>query len=136
VFHGRFSDTAPDILLEPAQLYSLTHARSPIEDADWLSGDHRMDGVIAAAGPHVRADAFAEPAFLVDMAPTILAALGTSSPVKHDGQVLSALVGEEGQVAAARAATESSPEDRHSSGLDDTEAEELEDHLRGLGYLE
>jgi predicted AlkP superfamily phosphohydrolase/phosphomutase len=136
VFHGRFSETAPDILLEPAPLYSLTHARTPIEDADWLSGDHRMNGVIAAAGPHVRPDAFAEPAFLVDMAPTILAALGTSSPVKHDGQVLSALVGEEGQAAAARAATDSSSEDRDSSGLDDTEAEELEDHLRGLGYLE
>jgi predicted AlkP superfamily phosphohydrolase/phosphomutase len=136
VFHGRFAETAPDIMLEPAPLYSLTHARTPIEDADWLSGDHRMDGVIAAAGPRVRDDGFADPAFLVDMAPTILAALGTASSVKHDGQVLSAVVGEEGQVAAARAATETSSEGRDASGLDDSEAEELEDHLRGLGYLE
>jgi predicted AlkP superfamily phosphohydrolase/phosphomutase len=135
VFHGRFAETAPDILLEPAPLYSLTHARTPIEDADWLSGDHRMDGVIAAAGPRVRGDAFAEPAFLVDMAPTILAALGTASSVKPDGQVLSAVVGEEEQAAVA-AAAEPTSETRDPSGLDDTEAEELEDHLRGLGYLE
>src|SRR5918992_1725845 len=101
VFHGRFAETAPDIMLEPAPFYSLTHARTPIEDADWLSGDHRMDGVIAAAGPRVRGDAFAEPAFLVDMAPTILAALGTASSVKPDGQVLSAVVGEEEQAAVA-----------------------------------
>jgi predicted AlkP superfamily phosphohydrolase/phosphomutase len=136
VFHGRFSETAPDILIEPAPLYSLTHARTAIEDADWLSGDHRMDGVIAAAGPQVAADAFSEPAFLVDMAPTILAALGTASSVKHDGQVLSSLVGEEGRVAAVEAASEGDTGSRDATGLDRTEAEELEDHLRGLGYLE
>jgi predicted AlkP superfamily phosphohydrolase/phosphomutase len=137
LFHGRFAETAPDILLEPAPLYSLTHARTSIEDADWLSGDHRMDGVIAAAGPQVGAEALAEPALLVDMAPTILAALGVPASVKHDGQVLVPLVGEEGQVEAARAAAASEPvEARDESGLDENEAEELEDHLRGLGYLE
>jgi predicted AlkP superfamily phosphohydrolase/phosphomutase len=135
VFRGRFSETAPDILLEPAPLYSLTHARTSIEDADWLSGDHRMEGVIAAAGPQVRA--FDEPALLVDMAPTILAALGVPASVKHDGQALSSLVGQDGQVDAARAAAASEPaRAQDESGLNENEAEELEDHLRGLGYLE
>jgi predicted AlkP superfamily phosphohydrolase/phosphomutase len=138
VFTGRFADTAPDIIMEPSPLYSLTHAKSSIEDADWLSGDHRMDGVIAAAGPHVPADAFAEPALLVDVAPTVLAALGVHASVKHDGQVLSALVGEErGPAAAAsdRAASPEAPED-DDSGLDADEALEVEEHLRGLGYVE
>ncbi len=137
VFHGRFAETAPDILLEPAPLYSLTHARTAIEDADWLSGDHRMDGVIAAAGPKVADDAFADPALLVDMAPTVLAALGVPGSVKHDGQVLSKLVGGEGSAAeaqAGRAAAE--PDGPEESGLAENEAEELEDHLRGLGYLD
>jgi predicted AlkP superfamily phosphohydrolase/phosphomutase len=135
VFQGRFAETAPDILLEPAPLYSLTHARTSIEDADWLSGDHRMEGVIAASGPRVQKDAFAEPALLVDMAPTILAALGAPASVKHDGQVLSSLVGGEAEVAAAgvRDAAESSADD---SGLAEDEALEVEEHLRGLGYLE
>ncbi|MGH2682042.1 MAG: alkaline phosphatase family protein [Actinomycetota bacterium] len=135
VFGGKYAETAPDILLEPASRYSLTHARTHIEDADWLSGDHRMAGVIAAAGPRVRADAFAEPALLIDVAPTILAALGVPASVKHDGQVLQALVGDEASVAAAGSGAE--PEEGSGpEGLDAEEALEVEEHLRGLGYLE
>jgi predicted AlkP superfamily phosphohydrolase/phosphomutase len=135
VFQGRFAETAPDILLEPAPLYSLTHARSPIENADWLSGDHRMEGVIAAAGPRVQSDAFSDPALLVDMAPTILAQLGVPASVKHDGQVLSALVGGEAEVAAA-GVRETSSQETSDTGLAEDEALEVEEHLRGLGYLE
>ena len=135
VFQGRFAETAPDILLEPEHLYSLTHARTPIEDADWLSGDHRMEGVIAAAGPKVQSNAFSEPALLVDMAPTILAALGVPASVKHDGQVLSSLVGSEAEVAAA-GVRETAVSDESDSGLAEDEALEVEEHLRGLGYLE
>jgi predicted AlkP superfamily phosphohydrolase/phosphomutase len=135
VFGGKYAETAPDIVLEPAAGYSLTHARTYVEDADWLSGDHRMDGVIAAAGPRVRPDAFAEPALLIDVAPTILAALGVPASVKHDGQVLSALVGEEASVAAAGAVPETEEVAGHG-GLDEEEALEVEEHLRGLGYLE
>ncbi|HVM12536.1 MAG TPA: alkaline phosphatase family protein, partial [Actinomycetota bacterium] len=138
VFQGRHVETAPDIVLEPAPLYSLTHARSAVEDADWLSGDHRMEGVIAAAGPHVRADAFDEPAMLIDVAPTVLAALGVPPSVKHDGQVLTAVVGAEAQaettVAPPPRPQGSDVED--PSGLDEEEARQVEDHLRGLGYLE
>jgi predicted AlkP superfamily phosphohydrolase/phosphomutase len=135
VFTGRFAETAPDIVLEPAPHYSLTHARQAVEDADWLSGDHRMDGVIAAAGPRVRPDAFAEPALLVDMAPTILAALGVPASVKHDGQVLSAVVGDEAAVPGA-GVREEHPRGGEDEGLAADEAQEVEEHLRGLGYLE
>jgi predicted AlkP superfamily phosphohydrolase/phosphomutase len=135
VFTGRFAETAPDILLEPAPLYSLTHAKSMVEGADWLSGDHRMEGVIAAAGPRVRPDAFSEPALLIDMAPTILAALGVPASVKHDGQVLSAVVGDEASVAAA-GVREPEGAAETDTGLAEDEALEVEEHLRGLGYLE
>ncbi|HWC32515.1 MAG TPA: alkaline phosphatase family protein [Actinomycetota bacterium] len=135
VFTGKHAETAPDILLEPAPLYSLTHAKAMIEDADWLSGDHRIEGVIAAAGPKVRPDAFREPPLLVDMAPTILAALGVPASVKHDGQVVGTVVGDEASVDAAKAGVvDESPE--ADAGLDADEAQEVEEHLRGLGYLE
>jgi predicted AlkP superfamily phosphohydrolase/phosphomutase len=135
VFTGRFAETAPDILLEPAPMYSLTHAKSMVEAADWLSGDHRPEGVIAAAGPRVRPEAFAEPAMLVDMAPTILAALGVPASVKHDGQVLSAVVGDEASVGAAGVREPGEARDE-ATGLAEDEALEVEEHLRGLGYLE
>ena len=135
VFSGRYLETAPDMVLEPAPLYSLTHATSVVEDADWLSGDHRMEGVIAAAGPSVQGDAFVQPARLVDLAPTILAALGVPTSVKHDGEVLSSIVGEEAR-AATPAGVAADVGVAADSGLDAEEAREVEEHLRGLGYLE
>jgi len=81
VFKGRHADTAPDVLMEPEVGYSLTHAKSAIEDAKWVSGDHRPEGVIVAVGPNV--SAFEQPPLLVDLAPTrwrsTCAASGTSS---------------------------------------------------------
>jgi predicted AlkP superfamily phosphohydrolase/phosphomutase len=135
VFSGKYLDTAPDIVLEPAPLYSLTHATSVVEDADWLSGDHRIEGVIAAAGPRVQANAFERPAQLVDLAPTILAALGVPASVKHDGRVLSSVVGEEA-LAATTSGVAADVGVKSDSGLDAEEAREVEEHLRGLGYLE
>jgi predicted AlkP superfamily phosphohydrolase/phosphomutase len=135
VFTGRFAETAPDIVLEPAPLDSLTHARSMVEDADWLSGDHRMDGVIVGLGPGVAGGALSEPVLLVDMAPTILAALGVPASVKHDGQVLSSLVGDEASVAGP-GMREAGDNAEERGGLAEDEALEVEEHLRGLGYLE
>ncbi len=135
VFKGRYADEAPDLLLEPAPLWSLTHAKSAVEPADWLSGDHRMDGVLAAAGPTVDIGAFPETARLVDLAPTILAAVRAPASVQHAGGVLRALVGEEAAVAAGDAPAEVDL-DAGGVGLDEMEADEVEEHLRGLGYIE
>jgi hypothetical protein len=66
----------------------------------------------------------------------VLAALKVPASVKHDGQVLSGVVGKESSVAAAAATPAASAAEIDDSGLDDTEAAEVEEHLRGLGYLE
>jgi predicted AlkP superfamily phosphohydrolase/phosphomutase len=133
VFHGKHVDTAPDILLVPAEQYSLTHAKTAVEKADWLSGDHRPEGVIVAAGPGVKP--FEEQPMLIDMAPTILAALDAPASVKHTGRVLHEVVGSEAKVRAGEsvATAEAASEEPTVS---DTEADEMEEHLRGLGYLE
>jgi predicted AlkP superfamily phosphohydrolase/phosphomutase len=133
VFHGKHADTAPDILMEPAEGYSLTHAKSAIEDADWVSGDHRMDGVIVAAGPRVQP--FTTTPMLIDMAPTILAALDAPAGIKHTGSVLPNVVGSEASVKASGVAGTVEIESDEQT-VTDTEADEMEEHLRGLGYLE
>ncbi|HEY3213275.1 MAG TPA: hypothetical protein VGL16_08765, partial [Actinomycetota bacterium] len=135
IFKGKHIETAPDLLFEPAEGYSLTHAKAAVEDADWVSGDHRMDGVIVAAGPQVQPDAFGEQANLVDVAPTILAALDAPASVQHTGRVLTKVVGEQATVRAGEAvAIPGMSED--TSVVSETEADEMEEHLRGLGYLE
>jgi predicted AlkP superfamily phosphohydrolase/phosphomutase len=138
VFKGRFAHEAPDLLLEPAPLYSLTHAREMIEPAGWACGDHRIDGVLAAAGPFVDAQVFPEIARLVDLAPTILAAVGAPASVRHAGSGLAAVVGEQAASAAAEARPRAADGGGHrvDAALNEREAEEVEEHLRGLGYLE
>jgi predicted AlkP superfamily phosphohydrolase/phosphomutase len=138
LFKGRFADDAPDLLLEPAPLWSLTHAKRAVEPADWLSGDHRIDGVLAAAGPNVDREHFPETARLVDLAPTILATAGAPASVRHSGSVLRELVGEKAAAVAGVAASDgaSATQEPTAPGLDEMEADEVEEHLRGLGYIE
>jgi predicted AlkP superfamily phosphohydrolase/phosphomutase len=136
IFKGKHAETAPDILMEPAEQYSLTHAKSAIEKADWISGDHRIDGVIVAAGPSVQA--FEQQPLLVDMAPTILAALGAPASIEHTGRVLHEVVGSEAKVTRGEDPKVTIPgmTEPEETNVTDTEADEMEEHLRGLGYLE
>ncbi len=132
IFKGKHADTAPDILMEPAEQYSLTHAKSPVEKATWLAGDHRPDGVIVAVGPNVRP--FEEQPLLIDLAPTILAALQAPTTSDHTGRVLHEVVGADARVKAGEKTSE--VDTTAESAVSDTEADEMEEHLRGLGYLE
>jgi len=134
VFKGKHADAAPDILMEPAEGYSLTHAKSALEDADWVSGDHRPEGVIVAAGPKVTAFE-QQPPMLIDLAPTILAALDAPASIRHTGRVLHEVVGAEATVRAAEGAPAMGAREEEPS-VTDTEADEMGEHLRGLGYLQ
>ena len=136
VFKGKHADDAPDLLLEAAPRYSLTHARSAVEPADWLSGDHRVDGVFAAAGPAVDRAAFPDVASLVDLAPTILAAVDVAPSVRHAGSVLRPVVGRDLAVATTTEPDGDRPTSADAAGIAEAEVEEVEEHLRGLGYLE
>ena len=133
VFKGRYMDSAPDILMVPNDGYSLTHAKSALEDADWVSGDHRMEGCIVAVGPNVKP--FEQQPALIDMAPTLVAALGAPTAVQPTGRVLHEVVGAEAAL-VAREATDDAADDGADEHVTDTEADEMEEHLRGLGYIE
>ena len=108
---GPYLDRAPDLLLEAAPLYSLTHARRMVEEADWLSGDHRPEGIYVAAGPGAAAADGSEIS-LADFAGMIEAAVGLEGPAQD-------------APAEAAAGVFTADEER-----------EVEERLRGLGYLE
>ncbi|HVF07258.1 MAG TPA: alkaline phosphatase family protein [Actinomycetota bacterium] len=144
---GKFASQAPDIMMVPNEGYSLTHAKSAIEDADWVSGDHRMEGVIVAVGPHVKP--FERTPALIDMAPTLVAALDAPAAVRPTGRVLHEIVGaaeltereaaagDDGSTAAGPAIPGMTiPGMGGESAVNETEADEMEEHLRGLGYIE
>ena len=71
------------------------------------------------------------------MAPTLLAALDAPTAVQPTGRVLHEIVGA-GRGAGHARGHDRDPRDgqRERGGVTDTEADEMEEHLRGLGYIE
>jgi predicted AlkP superfamily phosphohydrolase/phosphomutase len=110
---GPYLDRAPDLLLEAAPLYSLTHARQMVEEADWLSGDHRPEGIYVAAGPGIEPGQGPEIS-LADFAGRIALAAG----LEPDAGWSEAATAEPAPV------------------FTKDEEREVEQRLRGLGYLE
>jgi predicted AlkP superfamily phosphohydrolase/phosphomutase len=113
VLSGAYLERAPDLLLTPGPLYSLSHARHLVEAADWLSGDHRPEGVYVLAGPGIEQGSGPEIS-LADFARLIGDSVGLEP---DEGWSDSAAVAPVGAF---------------------TEEEErlVEERLRGLGYLE
>ncbi|HSJ58343.1 MAG TPA: phosphodiesterase, partial [Anaerolineae bacterium] len=107
-----------------------------VEPIAGLSGHHRLEGVVIAAGPGVRAGVELPAASILDMAPTLLHALGVEVPREMDGRV----VGEWFEAGSPLArpvvyTDESVYTDRsEATGLAEEEMEEVQDKLRGWGY--
>jgi predicted AlkP superfamily phosphohydrolase/phosphomutase len=135
IYSGPYLDIAPDLLLVPAPSYSLTHAKSAVEDADWLSGDHRIEGILAATGPEVTPGPLTREVRLIDLMPTAAAALGVPTSTARDGAPVEALVGAGVELEISDLGSHDVSE-QGATGLTSDEEGEIEDHLRGLGYVE
>ena len=113
VLSGPYLDRAPDLLLQAAPLYSLGRSRGLVEDADWISGDHRPEGIYVMAGSGAEALSGGEMS-LADFAGRITEAIGLEPDPDW-----------------------SRPLDADVAGAFSEEDERLvEERLRGLGYLD
>ena len=122
--------------MEPAEGYSLTHAKSAVEDADWVSGDHRSEGVIVAARARRSTRAFRTAAALDRPGADDPGGVDAPASVRHTGRVLHEVVGADASVRAGESAPAPGAPPSEERSVTDTEADEMEEHLRGLGYLE
>jgi predicted AlkP superfamily phosphohydrolase/phosphomutase len=113
VLSGPYLDRAPDLLLQPAPLYSLARARHLVAPADWLSGDHRPEGVYAMAGPGIPSGAGPEIS-LADFAGQIAEAVGLEPDEEWSRAPAAEPVG----------------------AYSEEQERQVEERLRGLGYLE
>ena len=89
---------------------------------------------VVAVGPNVKP--FEQPPALIDMAPTFVAALGAPTAVKPKGRILHEVVGAEKALTAREAQPSVAIPGMGESAVSDNEADEMEEHLRGLGYIE
>lgn len=146
LYHGSFLDYAPDLIVVPRD-YSievsptytaerLIEPRVPDKRGRVRSGDHRLNGIFAAAGPHIQNLGRVEAFSILDVAPTLLALLGVPIPDDIDGHVVTEILQdveplsyEVGQKWNSHDIVE--PQSSYSAD----EAAEIEARLCDLGYL-
>lgn len=97
IYSGPFVKRAPDLVVTSdrywpnglagvgpfSNLYGAT-----LEDSPFINGMHAMNGIFMAKGPDIRAQHDIKDAQLIDLAPTILYAMGLPIPAEMDGELL------------------------------------------------
>lgn len=87
IFHGASVDSAPDLVVEAVPHYSIRSQRlGNLFSEPLQSGDHRMNGIFIAYGPHIKKDRLGEIS-IFDVCPTLLVILGLPVPSDMDGNV-------------------------------------------------
>jgi predicted AlkP superfamily phosphohydrolase/phosphomutase len=141
LYRGPYLEIAPDIVfISPYKAEGGVEERYlppvPLGRLTKKSGVHHLEGVFLAQGEGIKKGAKLEEAEIIDLAPTILYALGAPIPAEMDGKVLLQIFEPaylssrqprylEGKVEARMAGSRLSPQ----------EEEEIKDKLRGLGYI-
>ncbi len=140
VHAGPYLHEAPDLLfaLSNGELATVPELSGPLFGDYEKCGNHRMEGVLMAAGPGIRAGARAD-ADILDVAPTALHALGLPVPGYMEGRVLQALYETEWvecHPARRSAAALAGARVQRDELLPDEDEERLvRDRLADLGYL-
>jgi predicted AlkP superfamily phosphohydrolase/phosphomutase len=98
LYHGPHAHLAPDLTVvltdwryRTIGLHDFTTHRV-ISPAFGPTGDHRLEGILIAAGPAFRTGAVPRGAGLLDIAPTVLHLLGVPVPADMDGRVLTEIL--------------------------------------------
>ena len=144
IYHGAKIDQMPDLILKPADGYSFTGDYSPQYQGlfhqvnprdDFHVGMHHRDGIFLAFGKAIRTNSTIDGASILDIAPTILTALKIAVPESIDGKVLQDIFQSPIEIQYINS-TESPSVNSAPQEFNESEQKQIEDRLRGLGYLE
>jgi predicted AlkP superfamily phosphohydrolase/phosphomutase len=148
IYEGPFLDLLPDVVFDlgdgPYLASDAPAAERILEPVSTsLQGRHRAEGIFVAAGPDVQAVGRIEGARIVDVAPTVLYALGLPIPEDVDGRPLLEIF--DGEYRAGYPVRYEEPQEGGGSGrgghgagngaYDEDDEAEMERRLRGLGYV-
>ncbi|MBU0496076.1 MAG: alkaline phosphatase family protein [Chloroflexi bacterium] len=146
VYHGPETQYAPHVIFVARNYATLGRqllGRGQVVESslNLFNGFHRPDGIFAALGPSFQAGQYIDNAAIVDITPTILYDMGLPVPTDLDGRVLTEVFRPDvvaGMAAPAESLTTAQVAETVSrdDGYSADEAAEIEDRLRGLGYLE
>ncbi|MCO6451411.1 MAG: alkaline phosphatase family protein [Caldilineales bacterium] len=141
LYAGDQTNHAPDLIVEPYRAerdpdrncaIRTGFAQGALTSSGDLTGNHTLDGIVLAAGPGLRQGDIAD-ARLLDIAPTLLYALGAAIPAHMEGRVLELW---QNMRPVERTAATDVQGFGASGGNIETEDEALvTERLRSLGYL-
>jgi len=145
VHGGPYLHLMPDIFFsldgKPYLVSDSTTTKEVFEPIpkDYVQGRHHSHGIFAAIGPNIIAGLTVEQARIVDVAPTILYAMGLPIPTDMDGRVLEEIFTAEYRqshpIRHEEPVNGRSRGDRPTAVYTEEEDEEMQRRLRGLGYL-
>ncbi len=139
-YHGPYMQQGPDLHLELDHYAMIacplfaTEGKVMTNQIRGDSGCHRREGIFIAQGAAIRQGLELPEASILDLAPTIMNLLGEPVPRVMDGRVLAEIfvnptdivyTGEDGETA----------EIGEEAAFDAAESAQIEERLRGLGYL-
>jgi predicted AlkP superfamily phosphohydrolase/phosphomutase len=105
------------------------------EDSGWSSGNHKPNGIFLGHGPSFSEGTWVDDPNIIDITPTLLSILGLPIPDDVDGRVLkeSFAADFKPEILWKEAQTFQASE---GEGFSAAEQAEIEERLRGLGYLQ
>jgi len=131
LYSGDHIDLAPDLLVRPTSLWTLTYTDAAASVTDWPTGDHRRTGVVLAAGGRTMPGELGQ-RDLADMSATALAFCGVPASAQN-GSAIEEIAGRSdgnGRVPSTR------EQRRQTQALTQQDENQIADHLRNLGYIE
>lgn len=149
IYDGDQTENAPDLVVGWKDYQYYTHSgidqgneifadELKIEASEFPhSGTHRMDGVFIAKGPGIRSDVEIEGARIIDLAPTIMHAMGEQIPELMDGIVLDEIFeSPTAPVKTTADAPQQSSEIKAPVQMSEDEEAAVRERLRSLGYID
>lgn len=151
IYQGPYLDRAADLeirwntdgVIHGLCEAALTKRRKFETQVDRVSGGHRPNGILIAKGMEVRKGVEIEGARIIDLAPTVLHLMEQEVPEDMDGIVLANILdsnfSDSHPIRYSEAADPNGfdlPSSDACDGYTETETRELEERLRGLGYIE
>lgn len=134
VYSGIFTGDAPHVVLEPAR-WGIAAAVRALPGRPFVRhtvGIHAPEGIFAGMGPAFRESVEMEKVSILDVAPLALHLTGEAVPSGLDGAIPSPLLRDGFLKERPPSYREVLPPHREKGSL---EAEEIQDRLRGLGYM-
>jgi predicted AlkP superfamily phosphohydrolase/phosphomutase len=141
IYSGERLRDAPEILVIPQKLESMAVGVSEfvslksMEPSFAFTGGHRLEGIFMGIGKGIKKGTVLEGARIIDLAPTILYALGVPIPKGMDGRVLEDIFEKDILKEHKKIYTEDEYPKHEEENKSQRYQEEIRKRLKGLGYV-